>query len=204
MSPRRVQDPKGAKIIALRHNSPAGAIAAITKRRFLITCYTEHDTSRLRLDLVLTPDITLGARICAKKILIYDALIHPLSHLDPKNCGTVVDLSIVHMGDQHPQGHGAIPGSHYYGPGRNTKDRGHKHTRKHAEANQGHGTTAHTRSHNDWHAAPGRHGKHHHPVRTYRKAGQAKEPRDQKYVHTAPQWTTPTSSTRTIPTDSNP
>ena len=87
MSPGRVQDPEGAKKITLSYNTPAGAIAAITKRRFLITCYTEHDTSRLRLDPALTSGTTAGARSGAKKILIYDSYMHPLSALDPVNCG---------------------------------------------------------------------------------------------------------------------
>jgi hypothetical protein len=47
MSPGRVQDPEGAKTITLSYNTPAGAIDAIIKRRFLITCYTEQDTGRL-------------------------------------------------------------------------------------------------------------------------------------------------------------
>ena len=47
MSPGRVQDPEGAKTITISYNSPAGAIAAIVKRRFLISCYTEQDTGRL-------------------------------------------------------------------------------------------------------------------------------------------------------------
>jgi len=73
MSPGRVQDPEGAKTITLSYNTPAGAIAAIIKRRFLITCYTEQDTGRLRLDPALTTGTTAGARSGAKKILIYDS-----------------------------------------------------------------------------------------------------------------------------------
>jgi len=87
MSPRRVQDPEGAKTITISYNSPAGAIATIVKRRFLITCYTKQDIGRLRLDPALTTGIIAGARTCAKKILIYDAIIHSLSDLDPTHCG---------------------------------------------------------------------------------------------------------------------
>ena len=87
MSPGRVQDPEGAKTITLRYNTPAGAIATIIKRRFLITCYTEQNTSRLRLYPALTTRITSGARSGAKNILIYDTHMHPLTALDPVNCG---------------------------------------------------------------------------------------------------------------------
>ena len=79
MSPRRVQDLEGAKSITISYNSPAGAIAAIVNRRFLITCYTEQDTGRLRLDPTLTAGITAGERTSAKKILIYDAHIQTLN-----------------------------------------------------------------------------------------------------------------------------
>ena len=88
MSPGRVQDPEGAKSITLSYNSPAGAIAAIFKRKFLITCCTYHDTGCLSLDHVLIAGIRAKARTGAKKILIYDSHIHPpLSDLDPTNYG---------------------------------------------------------------------------------------------------------------------
>ena len=87
MSPGRVQDPKVAKSITISCNSPAGAIAAIIKRRFLITCYTKHDTCRLRLDSALTARIIARSGIGTKKICIYDSHIHHLSDLDPTNCG---------------------------------------------------------------------------------------------------------------------
>ena len=54
---------------------------------FLITCYTEPGTGRLRLDVALTAGDTTGARKGAKKILIYDSVMHPLSSLDPSKCG---------------------------------------------------------------------------------------------------------------------
>ena len=87
MSSGRVKDPEGAKSITLCYNSPAGAIAAIIKRRFLIACYTKHDSGRLGLDPALTAGITTRARNGTKKILIYDSHIHPLSDMDPTNCG---------------------------------------------------------------------------------------------------------------------
>ena len=39
-TPKRVEDSERAKDIALSYKSPAGAIAAIIKCRFLITSYT--------------------------------------------------------------------------------------------------------------------------------------------------------------------
>jgi hypothetical protein len=87
MSPGRVQDPEGAKTITISFNTAAGAVAAIVKRRFLITCYTEPDVDRLRLDASLTASDTTGARKGAKKILIYDRVMHLLNSLDPSKCG---------------------------------------------------------------------------------------------------------------------
>ncbi len=87
MSPGRVQDPEGAKTITLSYNTPSGAITSIIKRIFLITCYTEQDTGRLRLDPALNAGTTTGARSGAKKTLIYDSHMHPLSAPDPVNCG---------------------------------------------------------------------------------------------------------------------
>ena len=78
MSPGRIQDPEGEKTITLSYNTPAGAIGAIIKRRFLITCYKEQDTGRLRLDPALTAGTTARERSGAKKILIYDSHMHPL------------------------------------------------------------------------------------------------------------------------------
>ncbi len=79
MSQGRVQDSEGVKSISISYNSPAGAIAAIVKHRFHITCYTEHDTCRLMLGPALTAEITLGGRTSVKKILIYDSHIQTLS-----------------------------------------------------------------------------------------------------------------------------
>ena len=44
MSPWRVEEPEGAKIIALSYKKAAGAIATIIKQRFVITCFTEAET----------------------------------------------------------------------------------------------------------------------------------------------------------------
>ena len=54
MSPRRVQDPKGAKTLVVSYRTRAGATTTIVKRMFQITCYTEPDTGRLRVDPALT------------------------------------------------------------------------------------------------------------------------------------------------------
>ena len=86
MSPGRGQDPKGTKTITLIYNTPTGAIAAIVKRRFIITCYTGQDTGRLRLDPTLSAGSSAGTRNGAKNILIYDSHMHPLSAQDPINC----------------------------------------------------------------------------------------------------------------------
>ena len=69
------------------NKTTAGATVAIVKRRFQITCYTEQDTGRLRVDPALIAGIVAGSHTGAKKILIYDAYVHPQSDLDPGNCG---------------------------------------------------------------------------------------------------------------------
>ena len=88
MSPGRVQSPEGAKTLVISFNTAAGAVATLVKRRFLITCYTEVDTGRLRLDPTLTSGQIAGSRTGAKKILIYNTHMHPMSSFDPSNCGT--------------------------------------------------------------------------------------------------------------------
>ncbi len=87
MSPGRIEDPEGAKTVVVIFNTAAGAAASIIERRFLITCYTEADRGRLRLDAALTTSDILGARKRVEKNLIYDNIMHPLSSLDPINCG---------------------------------------------------------------------------------------------------------------------
>ena len=67
MSPGRVQDPEGAKTVVISYATAAGAIAAVIKRMFLITCYTEPDRGRLRVDPALAAGITCGAHDGAKK-----------------------------------------------------------------------------------------------------------------------------------------
>ena len=131
MSPGRVQDLEGAKTITIGYNSPAGAIVAIVKRRFLITCYTQQDTYRLRLDQVLTAGITAEARTSAKRILIHDAHIQPPVRPGPHPLRTGHRTQRKkHMGGQHPKSHGAVQCRHHTGPRRTIRARGHGHQRK--------------------------------------------------------------------------
>jgi len=74
------------------YKTTAGATSAIVKRMFQITCYTEPDTGRLRVDPALTAGLITGSHSGAKKILIYDAYVHPQSDLDPGNCGAGTTL----------------------------------------------------------------------------------------------------------------
>ena len=67
MSPGRVQDPEGAKTIVLSYNTAAGAVATVIKHKFLLTCYTDEHTGRLRLDAALTSCRTARAQHGAKK-----------------------------------------------------------------------------------------------------------------------------------------
>jgi len=83
MSPRRVQDPEGAKTRLLGYKTAAEAKSTIIKRMFQITCYTKPDSGRLRVNPALTAGIIGGAQ----KILIYDAYVHQQSDLDLVNCG---------------------------------------------------------------------------------------------------------------------
>jgi len=87
MAPGRVNGLEGAKTIVLSYKTVAGAVATIIKHVFLITCYKEDNTGRLRLDATLTLGFTAGAQPRAKTILIYDATPHPVSDLNPTKCG---------------------------------------------------------------------------------------------------------------------
>jgi len=75
MSPGRVQNPEGAKTIVLSYKTTAGVVATVVKHRFLLTCYTEEHTGRLRLDATLTSG-KLREHNKEKKKLIYDAIPH--------------------------------------------------------------------------------------------------------------------------------
>jgi len=86
MSPRRVQDPEGAKTVIIGFNTTSGAVAIVIKRMSLNTGYTEAETGRQRLDPALTTGQSAGSHSGAKKILVYDTHPHPLSSMDPMNC----------------------------------------------------------------------------------------------------------------------
>jgi hypothetical protein len=92
MSPGRVHDPEGAKTLVISYTSTTGATTTVIKRRFQITCYTEPETRRLRVDPALTVGHTGGAHSGATRILIYDAHAHPLSDPDQANCGAGTTL----------------------------------------------------------------------------------------------------------------
>jgi hypothetical protein len=87
MSPGRVQGPEGAKTIVLSYKTTAGAVASVIKHKLLLTCYTNEHTGRRRLDAALTSGKTARAQHGAKKKLIYDAIPHSLSDLNPAKCG---------------------------------------------------------------------------------------------------------------------
>jgi hypothetical protein len=67
MFPGRVQDPEGAKTIVLNYKLAAGAIVAMVKHMFLLTCYNEKHTGRMRLDAALTSGRTAGPQQGANK-----------------------------------------------------------------------------------------------------------------------------------------
>ena len=189
MSPGRVQDPEGAKTITLSYNSPSGAVAAIIKRRFLITCYTEQDTCRLRLDPSLTAGTAARARKGAKKILIYDSHMHPFSALDPISCGPgttprgrstciVNTLKIIENFEPIP-----------------TPDQNDSLEKEDMDTNdkqvgtkKKHRATQHIRTNNACHAAPGRHAKATIAIRTKIPQGRGSEgaTSPERRTHNAP------------------
>lgn len=65
----------------------AGAVTTAIKHMFLLACYTDENTGRLRLDEALTSGRTGGAHQGAKNKLIYDTVPHLLSDLNPAKCG---------------------------------------------------------------------------------------------------------------------
>ena len=71
----------------LNYKTTTGAVAIVVKHIFLLTYYTKDHTERMRLDAALTSGRTVGAQEGAKKKLIYDAISHPLSDLNPAKCG---------------------------------------------------------------------------------------------------------------------
>ena len=66
-----------------------GAVAAIIKHKFQILClYAKVNTMRLRLDLIVTTGLAMGAQKDNKKNVIYEAAaVHPQSVLNPGKCG---------------------------------------------------------------------------------------------------------------------
>ena len=61
MSPGRVQDHEVAKTIVLSYKAAAGSVAPMAKHMFMLTCYIEEHTGRMRLDATLTSGRTPGA-----------------------------------------------------------------------------------------------------------------------------------------------
>jgi hypothetical protein len=56
MTPRRIQDPEGAKTIVVSYKTSAGAAAAVSRQHFKIACSTDPKTGMLKVN----KDTTLG------------------------------------------------------------------------------------------------------------------------------------------------
>jgi len=55
MTPRRIQDPEGAKTVVVSFKTTAGAVAAIHKQTYKIVCFGDAAGGRLRVDTAATP-----------------------------------------------------------------------------------------------------------------------------------------------------
>jgi len=87
MTPGRVQDPEGAKIVVVSFKTAAGAIIAVQRQTLKIVCFRDVDNGRLRVDTATT---TGGKQDMSKQgrrvILIYKSHMYNEATLDPERC----------------------------------------------------------------------------------------------------------------------
>jgi hypothetical protein len=87
MTPGRIQDPEGAKIMVIFFKTTPGAILAIQRPTYKIVCFKDTISGRLKVDL----DATAGGKQNPALqgswvILIYKTYMHTESTLDPERC----------------------------------------------------------------------------------------------------------------------
>jgi len=87
MTPCRIQDPEGAKTVAVSFKTTAGAIIAVHRQTSKIFCFRNMDNGRLRVD---TAAIIGGKQDMRKHgrrvILIYKSHMYNEATLDPERC----------------------------------------------------------------------------------------------------------------------
>jgi hypothetical protein len=87
MTPGRIQDPEGVKIVVVSFKTAAGAILAVQRQTYKIVCFRDSDNGRLRVDTIATiggkQDMSKQGR---RVILIYKAHIYTEASLDPERC----------------------------------------------------------------------------------------------------------------------
>jgi hypothetical protein len=86
MTPGRIQDPEGAKLIVVSYKTAAGAAAAISRQTFKIICTA--DTKTGRLSVYKNENIAEARDPVAQRrmILVYRTAMHTASQLNPSQC----------------------------------------------------------------------------------------------------------------------
>jgi hypothetical protein len=92
MTPGRIQDREGAKILVISFKIAAGAVATVHMQTFKIVCFGDVVGGRLRVDTTTT---TRGKQVPNKQgrksILIYKSHMYKEASLDPERCSFKVD-----------------------------------------------------------------------------------------------------------------
>ena len=87
MTPGRIQDPEGAKTVVVSFKTGAEAILARKRQAYMIVCFRDTDSGRLRMDTAATfrgkQDMHKQGR---RVILIYKAHMYTEASLDPERC----------------------------------------------------------------------------------------------------------------------
>ena len=87
MTPCRIQDPEGAKIIVVSFKTAAGAIAAIQRQTLRFVSYNDTTSGRLKIDRAATAGRKHNPSLQGRHVmLIYKTHMHPEASLDPEHC----------------------------------------------------------------------------------------------------------------------
>ena len=92
MTPGRIQDPEGEKIVKISFKTTTRAITTIHKHTYKFVCFKDSTGGRLWVDLAATSG---GKQDPSKQglrsILIYKSHIYKETSLDPERCNFKVD-----------------------------------------------------------------------------------------------------------------
>ncbi len=96
MTPGRIQDPEGAKIVLVPLKTATGAILAVQRQTYKIVSFRDNGSGRLKVDTTAT----IGGKQNMHKqgrrvILIQKAHMYSEASLDPERCTHKLDEKVM-------------------------------------------------------------------------------------------------------------